>query len=706
MTAFLLTRINPNCRTAFLLAMAILPLASVSAHDATPLSLKGIKVPTTPGLLDGKAPIITDKKAAIQLGKALFWDINVGSDGMACGSCHYHAGADARVSNQLSSGNLHNKTQTARTFQPTASGGAGGVNYKMRVRDFPFYQFSDPTDRESKVVFATDDVLSSAGVFLSTFKKSTTTNTHDNCNSQDDPVYHLGDLNTRQSQDRHTPSVINAAFNFRNFWDGRANNIFNGVSPYGVRDTQAAIWVVQNNGVVAKQRLRLENASLASQATAPPVSRSEMSCSQRKFPDIARKLLKQRPLTYQDVHPQDSVLAGLRYPTGKGLLTTYEQLIRKSFAPRYWAGKGQFGKATEKAALAYNQMEANFSLFFGLAIQLYEQTLVSDQAPFDTVRKLGDPDIPKGLSNQQVRGMKLFLDAHCATCHKGPTLTAAANPIIYNVPGADKGLVIRKTVNGAFTDSGVVFGLMDEGFFNTSVAPTSQDLGLGGVDPFGNPLSLSSQYLHTLLTPKKAMVDPIAVKACNLDNPFAKDYKSGELINDVKGTQGCGERSVYAKLPKPSVLLAEMKKKQQGRALVAVQGAFKVPSLRNVELTGPYMHNGSMLTLEQVVDFYFRGGNVNNPHHFVTLVFPQGISSSEKADLVAFLKSLTDERVRWERAPFDHPQILIPDGHIASANPLDLTVAKDRFLKIPAVGKNGRSAVLGPLKAFQRYLAL
>jgi cytochrome c peroxidase len=522
-------------------------------------------------------------------------------------------------------------------------------------------------------------------------------------------VYHLGTLNTRQSQERHTPSVINAAFNFRNFWDGRANNIFNGVSPYGVRDTQAAVWVLQKNGSVLKQRLRLENASLASQATAPPISSSEMSCKQRKFPEIARKLLKQRPLAYQDVHPQDSVLAGLRYSKGKGLLTTYEQLIRKSFASRYWLGKGQFGKALDVAAPAYNQMEANFSLFFGLAIQLYEQTLVSDQAPFDTVRKLGDPDlgepdIPKDLSTQQVRGMKIFLDAHCSTCHTGPTLTSAANPIIYNVAGADKGLVIRKTVNGAFTDSGVVFGLMDQGFFNTSVAPTSHDLGIGGVDPFGNPLSLSSQYLQTLLNPKKAMVDPIAVKSCSLDNPFAKDYKPGELLNDVKGNQGCGERSVYAKLPKPSVLLAEMKKKQQGRALVAVQGAFKVPSLRNVELTGPYMHNGSMLTLEQVIDFYFRGGNVNNPHHFATLVFPQGISNPEKADLVAFLKSLTDERVRWERAPFDHPQILIPEGHAGMANPLNLTVAKDNFLKIPAVGKNGRSVVLGPLKAFQNKL--
>jgi hypothetical protein len=264
-------------------------------------------------------------------------------------------------------------------------------------------------------------------------------------------------------------------------------------------------------------------------------------------------------------------------------------------------------------------------------------------------------------------------------------------------------LVIRKTLNGAFTDSGVVFGMMDEGFFNTSVTPTSNDMGVGGTDPFGNPLAFSTQYMQTLLTNKK-MIDPLVVKTCNFDNPFAKDYKPSELIDDVKGKSGCGDRSVYAKLPKASVLLQEMKKKEQGRALVAVKGAFKIPSLRNVELTAPYMHNGSMLTLEQVVDFYFRGGNFNNPHHFATLVFPQGIAESEKADLVAFLKSLTDERVRWEKAPFDHPQILIPHGHQETADPQNLTLAKDSFLNVPAVGKGGRSLLLGPLKPFQNYL--
>jgi hypothetical protein len=116
------------------------------------------------------------------------------------------------------------------------------------------------------------------------------------------------------------------------------------------------------------------------------------------------------------------------------------------------------------------------------------------------------------------------------------------------------------------------------------------------------------------------------------------------------------------------------------------------------------MHNGSLLTLEQVVDFYFRGGNFKNTAHFATVVFPQPITSQEKSDLVAFLKSLTDERVRWERAPFDHPQLRIPHGHSMNADPKNFKQAEDLFLTIPAIGKNGRDAALGPLKAFHNYL--
>lgn len=70
-------------------------------------------------------------------------------------------------------------------------------------------------------------------------------------------------------------------------------------------------------------------------------------------------------------------------------------------------------------------------------------------------------------------------------------------------------------------------------------------------------------------------------------------------------------------------------------------GKFKVPTLRNIELTAPYMHNGSLASLELVIDHY-NGGLV--PHaNLDPLLANLNLNSQQKADLVAFLKSLTDE---------------------------------------------------------------
>ena len=67
---------------------------------------------------------------------------------------------------------------------------------------------------------------------------------------------------------------------------------------------------------------------------------------------------------------------------------------------------------------------------------------------------------------------------------------------------------------------------------------------------------------------------------------------------------------------------------------------FKVPSLRNIELTAPYMHDGSFATLEQIVNHYNSGGAAHqNKSPFIK---PLGLNQEEKDDLVAFLKSLTD----------------------------------------------------------------
>src|SRR6059058_5681312 len=121
-----------------LLAVAIVAAAILRAQVPPPdppkplASLKTVPVPEPADL----ARFVADKASAIQLGKALFWDMQAGSDGIqACASCHFHAGADNRRKNQLSPGLLANPPDT--TFQ------VGGPNYTLQVKDFPFTKHQD-----------------------------------------------------------------------------------------------------------------------------------------------------------------------------------------------------------------------------------------------------------------------------------------------------------------------------------------------------------------------------------------------------------------------------------------------------------------------------------------------------------------------------------------------------------------------------------
>ena len=87
-------------------------------------------------------------------------------------------------------------------------------------------------------------------------------------------------------------------------------------------------------------------------------------------------------------------------------------------------------------------------------------------------------------------------------------------------------------------------------------------------------------------------------------------------------------------------------------ALVKDMGAFRAPSLRNVEVTAPYMHDGSVATLEAVLDFYADGGRriASGPYagdgrlnpHKSELIGLIDLNAQDKSDLVAFLKTLTD----------------------------------------------------------------
>jgi cytochrome c peroxidase len=81
-------------------------------------------------------------------------------------------------------------------------------------------------------------------------------------------------------------------------------------------------------------------------------------------------------------------------------------------------------------------------------------------------------------------------------------------------------------------------------------------------------------------------------------------------------------------------------------------GRFKVPTLRNIELTAPYMHDGRFQTLEEVLDHYSSGGHYS--YNLDANIMPFQLSAQDKLDLIAFLKSMTDEKFLQENA-FKNP---------------------------------------------------
>ncbi len=86
--------------------------------------------------------------------------------------------------------------------------------------------------------------------------------------------------------------------------------------------------------------------------------------------------------------------------------------------------------------------------------------------------------------------------------------------------------------------------------------------------------------------------------------------------------------------------------------------AFKTPSLRNVALTAPYMHNGSEATLEDVVRFYNQGGKAADTRGRARHITELHLSEQDIADLVAFLEALT--------SPVEVKRLVVPEAYQAT----------------------------------------
>jgi cytochrome c peroxidase len=849
-------RLSSGIRTALRIlagVLAIVVALGYYGHVRAQSGVGSVRVPLRPLAPLSSVPIppvfglegiVNDKTAAIQLGKALFWDMQAGSDDIqACATCHFNAGADSRATNEVNPGQAGGDN----TFQlGVPMNGSYGPNYHYNAGtpgagfggyhdgDFPFRKLADINDRFS-VISDLNDVSGSQGVFATSMGQvnvghptagggvvPNTGGVNPEANEDDsqgdgpgmnygpdarsrknpkvparghnsnsgsgngggnqnlgqtpsipgvtvtsvetgsavaDPVFSYPDpsapgqmINTRKTTGRNTPSAVDAVFNFRNFWDGRAQNVCNGANPFGTRDKQSHLLVREPDGSLGPALINMQNSALCSQALGPILSSTEMSADGRNFHDVGRKLLARKPLAKQLVDPTDSVLGLFSNAPNKGLNTTYSDLIKKAFQPEWWDDNLHICAAADGSAAAtidlaqgqtcpantqeYTLMEFNFSLIWGVSIQMYESTLVADQTPLDkyleqqqsytligdnthnqytiqlqpgitpytlsiiglnptldasdqdmyafddgfgTIRGVGvdtgtidyasgkltvffgEPPVsqvpvrinysvgPTPLTPAQLRGLTLFqTKAGCIVCHGGPELSNAAVGTVTDVP------VERMIMEDA---SARVY---DTGFYHIGVRPTAEDGGLAGTDPVaGLPLS-QAEYLRE--------------NVC----------KGGYETVIVPGRRGDGIS------PSPMNCSDD----------IARGGFFKAPQLRNVALTAPYFHNGSQLTLEQVVEFYNRGGDFNTVAE-VKYMDPDiemlGLTLQEKTDLVDFLRNgLTDPRTVNQAAPFDHPQLFTPNGHPQGANgyPVDKDPnhpgqAKNVFVEVQATGVKG-----------------
>lgn len=669
-------------------ALAVGPLQHATIKrpdDARSLGLESLRLAVR---ADGGVPLPTqldeyvkDRKAAIQLGKALFWDMQVGSDGVtACASCHFHAGTDNRARNSLNPGLLNVaklrdgdiKGYMAAQKTHDVMFNTRGLNGKLEREDFPFVKRIQElrVDALGKVAPAagnSNDVVGSMGTHFTEFAGVVPGEALDLGTPLRHPVFSLhSGVSVRQVGGRNAPSVINAIFNATLFWDGHGNPFFNGQNQFGVQHFPPPIILINEpDNTILEARIMLDNGALAGQTSQPVTEPNEMAFgiagtqNGRNLPQIGRKMLRPheqtriplQPLALQTVSRHDSVLGALsRFPQ-KGLRLDYAELIRRAFHDKYW-NSPLTGQVTETETLTH--IEANFALFFGVSIAMYESTLVSDQTPFDKWMETGK--FNAAFSDRELLGMNVFAkEGKCIACHTGPELTNAS------VRAARQG---RNLVRGREMSTGSA--MYDTGFYNVGITPTTDDVGRGGVDFIGRPFSWVRQsMMHR---------QGLAV----FDFPQLAGETFAALSDEGRPICVDTDKNGFCSSTEPL-------KPEYHR--VAVDGAFKTPGLRNVELTGPYFHNGGVATLKQVVQFFNRGGNFCdfNVHDLSPDIQPLGLTRSQEDQLVAFLVSLTDDRVRFRKAPFDHPELrLAYDG---------LDVAPTRVIE--AVGAGGSRRPLG-----------
>lgn len=455
-----------------------------------------------------------------------------------------------------------------------------------------------------------------------------------------------------------------------------------------------------------------------------------MSLTNRGFQHIADKVLRPlpqfRPLDRQAVALDDSVLGtgtqskpGLNLTSGIGLNVSYIDLIKDIFQDKFWNDGTVDGAVSGDGAGAKTLMKQNFALFFGLAVQAYEATLVPTVTPVDTLladlrNNNREPNLES--ANLVEQGLAVFLSGRtgCSGCHFGSETTSASVSHLtgFGDPDLEAAAVAGVPVPPVALAERMLMGdgtraAYDTGFYNIGVRPTKEDLSIFGRTPGNVPFSFG--MLAQEILRNNASVTPVRdlLLSGNLKLPASSDNLApvdfAITVACAPGGRGQARGVVNGQGCRPLNANEHM----------AIRGSFKTSSLRNLKFTGPYFHNGSKKSIREVIDFYNLGGHFNlafNPDNcknnnrntcnigqvdFDADIEAGRIRPDEIPAVIAFLEALTDTRVARDAAPFDHPQLCLPHGH----NPDGSTILID----LPAVGANGHSS--GEILTFEETLA-
>ena len=316
----------------------------------------------------------------------------------------------------------------------------------------------------------------------------------------------------------------------------------------------------------------------------------------------------------------------------------------------------------------------------------------------------GGPSLPLGLSESEMRvprdnpttpekvelGRLLFFDKRlsadgtvaCASCHDPKYAFAEPHAVSTGIKGQKGGRSAPSCVNRVFSTTQ----------FWDGRAPTLEEQAKG---PLVNPIEMGNPNHDAVVTRLRGIkgyvarfqkvfgtseitIDHVAKAIAAFertlvsgDSPYDR-YDSGA---DPKALSASQQRGLELYRGKARCTLChggfnftdekfhnlgvgtEKKKPDAGRSAISKAagewGAFKTPSLREIALTAPYMHDGSLRTLEEVVDYYNRGGRHNRA--IDKDLQPLKLTTQEKQDLVEFMKSLSGKG--WQvTAPADFPQ--------------------------------------------------